>query len=165
MKHIKPDLNQLESTYIWNMLILRWQENRAKAWCTSSSVGLVEKQNNKHFHSYGIQACSITVERTTRDRPPMGRMSCMTKSLLKSTSLTSSSSTREMTYSRPLKKKVKGVERVKIKRWISEHTCPWFAVKHPPPKCSAIAEEKVWTTLLAARVYNRSETSHMRTPK
>ena len=84
--------------------MLRLQENRQNAWWTSSSVRSVEKQNNRALYSSGTHSWFIMVPRTTRQRPPIGRMSCMTKSFLKSTSLHSSSSTFSMIHSTPLQK-------------------------------------------------------------
>ena len=95
-------------TYIWKMLMLRLQENRLNAWWISSSVGSVEKQNKRHLYSYGTHCWVIMVPKTTRQRPPIGWMSCITKASLNSTSLTFSSSTLETIHSSPLKKEQKG---------------------------------------------------------
>ena len=88
--------------HIWKMLMWRLQENRQNAWCTSSSVGSVAKQNKRHLYSYGTHGCFMRVPKTTRDNAPIGWMSCMTSASLNPTSLHSSSSTREMIQSRPL---------------------------------------------------------------
>ena len=88
--------------HIWKMLMWRLQENWQNAWCTSSSVGSVAKQNNKHLNSYGTHASFMRVPNTTRDNAPIGWMSLMTSASLNPTSLHCSSSTREIMKSRPL---------------------------------------------------------------
>ena len=87
--------------------MLRLQANRLNAWWTSSSVGSVAKQNKSALYSYGTHCWVIMVPKTTRQRPPIGQMSCITKASLNSTSLTFSSSTLEMIHSSPLKKGAK----------------------------------------------------------